>query len=295
MDTSEQDALALPDDEYTEALREIQSHAEDALTEPDLEEHLKLPIEDIRMVPELFQPRGQGQNAVSEELVQQLSLKLETGLDPIIVFWSGREWLLVDGHHRLAAYTQSEEWGDKPVPVSPFRGTLQSALVESVGLNSKVYLQFDRQDRLDAAWRLVCLGEPKEKDVISATGISRRLFYDMKRRQREILEAFPENTKAGLAEYTWRQARGLNLEGLSELPERDEDWERKLATNWKRRLQEAFGNKITKNPEAFAMALRQLNSGLPAMLMDTHEWSDIKDRMLDAWVEARDLGETSDF
>lgn len=300
MDTSNQDTPALPDDLYSEALLMIESHAEDALPEPDLGENPKLPIADIRMVPEIFQPRGQGQNAVSdefhvEELAQQLSLKLETGLDPIVVFWSGREWLLVDGHHRLAAYKESEEWGDKPVPVSPFKGSLQSALVESVGLNSKVYLQFDQQDRLDAAWRLLCLGEPKADEVITATGVSRRQVFKMKRRQREILEAFPENTKAGLAEYTWRQARGLNLEGLTELPERDEDWERKLAADWKRRLQKTFGNKITKNPEAFAMALRQLNSGLPAMLMETHEWSDIKDRMLDAWVEARDLDETSDF
>ena len=292
---------ASPDrDEFASELDRLRAEIEAGGPAPTLGNKPSLPLADISVLPEVFQPRDQGQQAVSDkfhvaDLVKQIEHRGELGLDPIVVLWSGKEWLVVDGHHRLAAYKQSEAWGEKPVPVELFDEGLDQAILSSVERNSKVYLQFDQQDRMDVAWRLICLSEPKQKDVSAAAGISRRQFFKMKRRMQDILEANPERTRESLADFSWSRAHRLDLENIDALPEYDEDWQRKLAAEWKRRLQETFGNKLTKNPEVFAMAIRELNSGLPQMLMDSGEWSDVRDDLWHAWTIEREQDDNPDF
>lgn len=297
MNTS-QKPLSDPDTETP--LAKLKSTIERGQPPPDLGDNPALSLAEISVLPEVFQPREQGERAVSDEfhvgdLVKQIEARGDRGLDPVVVFWSGEEWLVVDGHHRLEAYRQSEAWGGKPVPVEVFAGGLDEAILSSVELNSKVNLQFDRHDRMDAAWRLVCLTEGSQKDVEASTGVKHRSYYNMKKRRDELLKALPDERPETLARYTWGQARRLDLDNIETLPERDEDWERKLAAEWKRRLQETFGNRLTKNPEVFAMAIRELNSGLPQMLMDSNEWSDVRDDLWDAWEAERERLDDAEF
>ncbi len=69
-----------------------------------------LKLKSIRMAHSVFQPRGFDDTASSEEHVRALlnAAIHESGntLDPIVIWWSGKCWRVVDGHHRVLAYAR---------------------------------------------------------------------------------------------------------------------------------------------------------------------------------------------
>lgn len=273
---------------------ELQQHAEDPVDRPELGARPRLSLDSITVRHAVFQLRDQGLTAVTdklhvEDLIKEIGFRPDAGLDPIVVFWSGREWTLIDGHHRLEAYRQSEAWGGKPVPVEIFEGTLDDAIREATRLNSKISLELYPKQRMDAAWRLVCLGDYSLDEFMEAAGVSRRSYFNLKGRLREILEAFPDRSPASFAEHRWAEVSSASFTEEKDAPVAPvEDFELKQAEEWKRRLVRAFGDKLTRQPEVFAMAIRMLNRGLPQMLMESNEWSDIRDELISAWDGEQD-------
>ena len=298
---SGESASGFGDSLFTEAdldRAELQRHADEPMARPELRSPPKLSLDSVKVRHAVFQLRDQGHAAVSdklhvEDLVKEIGFRPDAGLDPIVVFWSGREWTLIDGHHRLEAYRRSDAWGGKPVPVDIFEGTLDDAIREATRLNSKISLELYPKQRMDAAWRLVCLGDYSEDEFMEAAGVSRRSFFNMKSRLRKILAAFPDRSPASFAEYRWAEVKSAAFTDEKDAPAPpEEDFERKQAEELKRKLLRACGDRLTRQPEVFAMAIRMVNRGLPQMLMESYEWSDIRDDLLAGWTEE---GNNPDF
>src|SRR5665213_313071 len=64
--------------------------------------------QDIKERLELFQPRrpGWGTRRLDTKHVNSLATKItrKGELDPVVVVKLGQDWVVVDGHHRVAAY-----------------------------------------------------------------------------------------------------------------------------------------------------------------------------------------------
>ena len=77
-------------------------------------------------------------------------------LDPIVVAAIGKQYFVLDGHHRLDAYHTAQWKG--PVPVSCYSGTLKEAEAAALRLNVKNKLPMTRDGRSEAAWRMMVAG-----------------------------------------------------------------------------------------------------------------------------------------
>jgi hypothetical protein len=70
-----------------------------------------LPLASIKLWPKVFQHRGFAGHA-SKGHVLRLAAAIRQSkshtLDPITVWWDGRAWACVDGHHRRDAYAAAE-------------------------------------------------------------------------------------------------------------------------------------------------------------------------------------------
>lgn len=214
-----------------------------------------LTLEEIHMVEEVLQPRGYDDLASKERHIGNLmeSALGETNyqLDPLVVWWSGQRWLIVDGHHRLRAYQLlREKKGIKPrVPVRVFHGTLKDAFLESGRLNSKDKLPMTKDDKLNRAWQMVSLNRGFSKREISEScRIGSATVARMRKTLKTLLEQYPQEE---CTELPWRYALKLS-QGEREI---DDSWRNKQITEWAKRLKKTFGVKPVNQPELFWDAL----------------------------------------
>src|SRR5262245_13543196 len=88
------------------------TEAEKAFARGDLKrskrKYVSLRTSEIKERLELFQPRefGYGTRSVDPDWVKELARRIgiHGELDPVLVIRLGKEWVCVDGHHRIAAY-----------------------------------------------------------------------------------------------------------------------------------------------------------------------------------------------
>lgn len=242
-----------------------------------------LPLMNIKRLVAVFQPRSiEGNLAEDEqfinELVAALKMRGTRPLDPITVWWSGMNFYVIDGHHRLEAYKRcGDTWlFDNLIPVTEFKGTLNEAIKYSIGANSKNRLPMRKVDRLNSAWKLTCLGDQSKAEIAEITGISERQVAYMRQTLREIRQDtwFVNKNIEELAGWTWQQAQmAVRGGGESDL---EKDWDsetQKQAEVFKKRLLKTFGNQISMKAEAFALAIASINDSLPKRLMETYAWS----------------------
>ena len=71
----------------------------------------------------------------------------------------GAKFLIVDGHHRFAAY--DAELVFEPVPVVHLEGDLREAIKVAIRSNAKAKLNMTEEDKLNAAWRMTCMNSRK--------------------------------------------------------------------------------------------------------------------------------------
>ena len=121
----------------------------------------RLPLDRIHVAEEVLQWRLAtedvgGKTGHTLALAQALEDN-KKGLDPLVVWWGGSRFYLIEGHHRLAAY-RTAKWS-KPVPVIEFQGTLEEARLHALGGNVKDKLRMTGTEKSEAAWKLI-----KEKD-----------------------------------------------------------------------------------------------------------------------------------
>ncbi|MCX5581198.1 ParB/RepB/Spo0J family partition protein [Kaistia terrae] len=209
----------------------------------------RLPWHSIKQLPELFQPRGL--NGTDEKHVQDLKRGLEVSkeLEPVLVAWIGPDAYLIDGHHRMLAY-QLARWGE-PVPVAPFTGTVDEAVLAAGEANSRAKLPMSTRERMNYGWRLVLMGKLYTKVmIVQAAGVSDRQVALMRRAAKDLGSDAFSYREWWQAQQT---ARGISTEPFTD----DEEQARldALANDWADRLAKTFSTKLSQNPEVAAMAL----------------------------------------
>lgn len=266
------------------ARAEALAEAEARLVRPKAEANrqLRLSPAQIKFRLALFQPRefSYGARDVDAEHVKKLKRAVETtegNLDPVLVIKLGREWVCVDGHHRLAAYEASI--GDKvAVPCEWFDGTVREAVDEGMCRNNKDKLNVVQQDRMEEAWKRVLLKWGSKKEIRILCNVGEGTVAQMRRVAKQAVandaagKLFRERLEPGgmtpaqarrkLMETTWSITKLAHL-GIGGKEITEETRAARLA----RRINARLTNTLSRDPAVTARALQLYDPELPEKLM----------------------------
>lgn len=241
---------------------------------PSQENPKVIPLKFIRTAHSVFQPRQfeDDSMASSEEhvrgLLEAIHNEANHTLDAIAVWWSGRAWYVIDGHHRVLAYSRYEAQGKPPVkvPVVVFKGTLYEAIAESVRLNSKDKLPMSKSDKSNRAWKLVVLEKTSKNMIAKICGVGTSTVGRMRNVLAQYKNDLSTNYKSMILMMTWEEALKKSL-GERVI---DDSWEQRQAKEWAKRLGKTFGKKPSTQPYIFALALEIYSEPLKKGLIE--EW-----------------------
>lgn len=229
-----------------------------------------LPLGKVKLWPEVFQQRRPAKFA-QDAHIRALASKAKTSplgtLDPLTVWWDGKGWACIDGHHRMDAYRVA---GTSDIPVVVLEGSIEDALVLSAKANTRDKLQMGRGEKSNAAWHLVVHTSLSKAEQADASGVSERQVALM-RKAKATLEAMGiEN----LEDMGWEEAR-RKAAGEGAMPEWNEGETEKRAQEMATRLHKALGKGSISKIEVFARALEiyspLLYEGLEALFREQPE------------------------
>lgn len=237
----------------------------------------ELPLVEIRQWSKVFQHRS-FLGSASESHVRTLATVIKKtkskSLDPILVWWDGKNWTCVDGHHRYAAYTMAEVGNTHPVPVKVFEGTLSQAMGAAGEANTKNKLPMSNAEKSNTAWRCVLMTDMSKAEAAKASGVSESTIAIMRKvcNQLEARTKLAFDDKALLGTTAFRDLSWANAKRLAAgRKESDFDWDsanEKKAIEMALALRKAIGKEGWKNPEVLAKALELYDSRLPEQLAD---------------------------
>lgn len=274
-------------------LGELEEHAKKAqpiptecIYEVEGRRHQLMERRFIRTMEQVFQPRTfEGQLGERYTLIQDLIDAIHRGsvddLGPIMVWWSGQQWYVVDGHHRLIAVDRfnseqrkREQKGQrrkkhiKDVPVSVIQGSLSEALRWATEENGKTRLSLTARQRSNWAWKLGALhwsGVLAGKFIIAQRHkelhVSERTLRTMKACWHKVAlqieeekgrKLDPEEDRAELvekAEMDWRNAERLSRGEDAEIVY-DDEMRKKQVAGIAEKLVRAFGKQAFSSPQA---------------------------------------------
>ena len=240
--------------DWYQVFHTLKQRGVDTLT--DNERQLRrLPIQSVKTLGVVFQPRHLADDAASGRHLGELKrvLREQGALDPIVVLKAGGEWYCIDGHHRLEAYRQSE--GRRThIPVKVFSGRLGEALRLSIGVNAPDKLNLTKEDKLEAAWRLVVLGEDSVAQISKASTIAERSVQRMRRGLERARALHPSQS---FETWPWAKVKTL-LRGR--LQEGGTMWWDVKAKEWAKQLARTFCGLPSEHPQVFAQALLKYNA-----------------------------------
>ena len=222
----------------------------------------RLRLEVIHEHERLFQQRRPVEHE-SRQHVEKLCKVLRDGstLPAVVVFRAGHQWVLLDGHHRMKAYRKAG-W-EKEIPVQVFSGTLDAAIGRSTRENHRDSLQMTNAEKMDSAWRMVCVTRLTIKAISRDTGASMRNIAYMRKAKEALLAE--GKALADLSGMSWNvartTARGEQTEQI-DWDEQDEKESRELANE----LSKIFGKRLHRKHQIIAMALEAYDSRLPDTL-----------------------------
>lgn len=245
--------------------------AEAQLEQPDATNggpvYVQVRPQDIKERLEIFQPRrpGYGLRKVDARHVNNLKTRIERKgeLDPVLVVKLGRQWVVVDGHHRVAAYLKLNR--KEPIKCEWFPGSVREAADESLRRNEKAHLEVDQGDKHEEAWKRTLLGWGSKSEVVKLTGASDGTVAHMRRtvkshrdfnkteqepHRRQIGEKLHMRLGADLRVHSWNKVK----EVLLDLSPHEVD-ENAAAANLSRNLRTRMTNKLSEDPEVTARAL----------------------------------------
>lgn len=254
------------------------------------EDPTELALEEISLARSVMQPRDLDWNIMQSEkhvknLMKVIRDRPDHKLEPITVWWSGKTWRIVDGHHRYAAYRALSDAPKKErivvkVPVKVFRGGPMQAVLMARGENSKDKLPMSDKEKSNAAWQMIVTAmlDPERaksegitSDLISEKcGRSPRTMTIMRSRVKTILEIAPD---ANLQRMTWDEARDFT--GDPKDPDADDydKLQERLANEFCQVMQKYLYDRPLKSPKAMAMALMKMSPTLPRLLQ--REWVEL--------------------
>jgi ParB-like chromosome segregation protein Spo0J len=189
-------------------------------------------------------------------------------MPPILVFPVGRDFYVIDGHHRLAAYDMAK-W-TKAIPAQVFTGNLRDAERVALRSNNKDKLPLTREDRTEAAWWLVREEDARDsiRSIMDDTGASKGAVNTMRATLKKLKEMGYDAKEIRGA--TWNRARQVANGSAEERGQ--EDWIEAEAQKLVDAIVNAkLGARIIKHSDITALALAKLAPGLPDALMA--EWA----------------------
>jgi hypothetical protein len=217
---------------------------------------------EITLRPEVFQQRKPSKHlsdAHIRELAKSVEAAPERSLDPITVWWDGKGWTCIDGHHRSAAYKRAGK--AHGIAVTVFEGTPDDALGFSARSNTKDKLTMSRAEKTNAAWRLVVFSDMSRSDIARCSGASERTVANMrvtKRRLQDLAATFDPLEDSFIPAYagdlgalSWEAARRLAAGENAEATFDEDKRVQELAT----RLRKALGPTAERQSDIFARAV----------------------------------------
>jgi hypothetical protein len=245
---------------------------------------------DIHFAKSIFQPRQQGVTSVESEyhlreLMYAIRVAKDHVLDPLLVWWSGDRWRVVDGHHRMEAYDRLAADEKRPldveaIPVEVFEGSLEEAMMAASQGNKKDKKAMTRADKLERAWRFVTMQRKAFTNpaIVDATGISDRTITTMRKRLAELLKHGEGDfgSSVDVLNLTWESVKKMD-QGVRPPMDGDqlEDQIAAEAREWARRLGHEFRRKLADAPDITARALELYSENLVKRLCDI--WRDAMD------------------
>lgn len=196
---------------------------------------MRLPLSQLTTEPDTFQFR---EFETVEDHVRSLTDAIKAGhvLDPMTVWKRGEaDHVVVDGHHRHAAYIRAGH--TKAVPVVVHECSETDAVLLALNENTKTKLPMTKTERDNAAWRLVCSDHKLSRaQTVKATGVSDRTVAKM-RRHRTVLD----DQEAELPDSWWMAMRAVK--GI-EQEEWDEDMQEQAIETRAKALDDAIGKEL---------------------------------------------------
>ncbi len=217
----------------------------------------RLPIKDVQTVENVFQPRQfDDGTAQSGKHIDELKRGLRTAreLDPVTIMKIGGRWVCIDGHHRLEAYRQAG--GRRThIPVKVFSGGLDDALRFSIAVNAPDKLNLTREDKWEAAWRMLLLDTFTYDQISEATKTAKGTIHNMNDARKELVAAWGDGH---IEVWTWRKIKEYrNKFGTKE---GNNMWQEAKVKEWGRQIARNFGGLPSKHPRVFARALLAYNA-----------------------------------
>jgi hypothetical protein len=218
-------------------------------------------------------------------LVLRLGTFFEETQHYIIEHHDSAEWLVVDGHHRIAAYLKAKYTA--PIKCEWFAGSVSEAVDEGLRRNEITHLEIDQGDKAEAAWWRTLRAwdgddwdakKLSKLDVVRLTGCGEGTVAQMRRcvkshahfnrREQEIgnrLLGERLRAKLGddLSEHTWSTVNGVRLDLTPEQEDKDKDAAR-LSYNLTTRMSDT----LSRDPEVTAQALWLYDRDLCPKLVD---------------------------
>jgi hypothetical protein len=174
-------------------------------------------------------------------------------LDPLLVWWSGKRWLVIDGHHRLEAYRRLKEQGKgaKSIPVKVFEGTPVEAHLESIEGNRKNKLNMSNDDKATNAWKIIVLDyDMTYSQIRDKTGVSKGTITNMNNKKRELQSKYGDDWVSMVDGRSWKDVLRLgNHRDFNEVAQN------KLKGKFLEGFRKQFGKTPAKHPETFTEAL----------------------------------------
>lgn len=229
-----------------------------------------LELRKVRTAPAVFQHRKPHMGDSSAH-VRSMAKALSTGtakeLDAVTVWWDGRGWTCIDGHHRLEAYRKSgaEPWQD--IPVQVFTGSLEEAIAQAARGNTRSKLPMSASERTRAAWRLTCTTSLSKAEVVEACGVGDGTVARMRKVRNTLLTAGTDSP----CDLSWWEAQA-KAKG-QELPEREEmsdDDKQAKAEDWARAIRKSLPPGFENQVDILALTLETLSPRIPQRLQE--EW-----------------------
>ncbi|SFJ88166.1 hypothetical protein [Methylophaga sulfidovorans] len=231
----------------------------------------RYPVSRLEFMTSVFQPRAIGDEFASERHIQALMEAImhekNHELDPVVIWWSGKRFLVLDGHHRVEAHNrlQAQGKGTGVIPVLTFRGSLREAHLESIRLNAKDKLAMGKEDKLTKAWHIVTIdNEMTVREIGSICKVGKSSVSRMKAKREELVQKYGEQWLDEVDGLTWKEVLSIGVKR-----DHDEEWEDRQVITWAKGLQKTFGNKPQRQPELFARALEKYS---PHLYKGLAEW-----------------------
>jgi hypothetical protein len=251
---------------------------------------------DIGAIPEIFQPREFTFGLRDHDRIHVKALQQEIRIHgelhpPLVIKLKPDGWIVVEGHHRLAAY-KAEGKGDQSIKCRWFRGSVREAADAALSRNNIIKLNIKQPDRVEEAWKRVINGWGSKAQIVRLCSVGDGTVATMRRAVRlaQIQDPADDNFQEAVA---FRKRLSEYGDGLKENATPAEAIDHLKTLTWgiagvlyrgvtkaefdanaaalrlARHIQERLKDTLVKDPKTTARALNLIDPMLPWQLVET--------------------------